>query len=109
MPGAGRRGSWFLSDNSKRSLWWVFILSLAVSWLAGGCQPPQVPEYDATPDPEAIRVAYVDGNDLAIMRIDGTQTVNLARGLQPTDCAPYYISPDGQWIAYQQADGLYAQ
>lgn len=43
-----------------------------------------------------------------MMQIDGTNITLLARDLQPTECAPYYISPDGQWIAYQQAgDGLW--
>ncbi len=43
------------------------------------------------------------------MRIDGTEGADLGGDLQPTDCAPYYISPDGHWIAYQQADdGLWA-
>jgi len=39
-----------------------------------------------------------------MMKADGTDVTLLARDLQPTECAPYYISPDGQWVAYQQAD-----
>lgn len=42
------------------------------------------------------------------MKTDGTDITLLARNLQPTECAPYYISPDGRWVAYQQAeDGLW--
>ncbi len=42
------------------------------------------------------------------MQIDGTNVNTLARNLEPTECAPYYISPDGQWVAYQEAeDGLW--
>jgi Tol biopolymer transport system component len=38
------------------------------------------------------------------MKTDGSDSTLLARNLQPTECAPYYISPDGNWVAYQQAD-----
>jgi Tol biopolymer transport system component len=46
----------------------------------------------------------LDSNDLYMMRVDGTNVTLLARDLQPTECAPYYSSPDGRWVAYQQAD-----
>ncbi|GAB4540303.1 MAG: hypothetical protein Kow0063_29960 [Anaerolineae bacterium] len=39
------------------------------------------------------------------MRIDGTDITLLARDLQPTECAPYYVSPDGHWVAYQKMEG----
>ena|GEM_PF-2543371 len=83
---------------------WAVLLSLAVLLLAVGCEPPQVPEYEATPSPSALRIAYLDGGSLHMMRTDGTDITLLARNLQPTECAPYYISPDGRWVAYQQAD-----
>ena len=38
------------------------------------------------------------------MKTVGSDITLLARNLQPTECAPYYISPDGNWVAYQQAD-----
>jgi Tol biopolymer transport system component len=69
-----------------------------------GCSPPQVPQYEATPPASAIRIAYVDGESLNIMQVDGTDIALLARNLQPTECAPYYISPDGRWVAYQHAE-----
>jgi Tol biopolymer transport system component len=73
-----------------------------------GCQPPQVPEYEATPSPSAVQIAYLDGKSLQMMRADGTSITLLAHNLQPTECAPYYISPDGHRVAYQQAgDGLW--
>lgn len=99
-----RWGFWVFSDNWGRSLFWAFLLSLIVSLFVVACQPPQVPEYEATPAPSAIRIAYLDGKSLNMMRPDGTSVTTLARDLQPTECAPYYISPDGHWIAYQQAD-----
>ncbi|MEJ2558089.1 MAG: hypothetical protein P8186_18080 [Anaerolineae bacterium] len=83
---------------------WAILLILATSLLVIGCQPPQVPDYEATPSPSAVRIAYLDGKSLNIMRTDGTDITLLARDLQPTECAPYYVSPDGHWIAYQQAD-----
>jgi Tol biopolymer transport system component len=50
----------------------------------------------------------LDGKSLNMMQVDGTSVIQLAGNLQPTECAPYYISPDGQWVAYQQAeDGLW--
>jgi Tol biopolymer transport system component len=55
-----------------------------------------------------VRIAYLDGANLSMMQTDGTGSALLARDLQPTQCAPYYISPNGQWVAYQQAaDGLW--
>jgi Tol biopolymer transport system component len=99
------RGCWsFLGKKSGRSLVWAIVLILVASLLTAGCQPPQVPDYEATPLPSALRIAYLDGNNLNIMQTDGTAVTLLARDLQPTECAPYYVSPDGQWIAYQQAD-----
>ena len=85
-------------------LWLVGLVLLLIT----GCQPPQVPHYEATPLPSAVRIAYLDGNNLHMMRTDGTQVVLLTRDLQPTDCAPFYVSPNGQWIAYQRSnDGLW--
>ncbi len=84
------------------------LLILVAAGLTAGCQPPQVPDYETTPSPSAVRIAYLDGDNLNTMQADGTDISLLARDLQPTDCAPYYVSPDGQWIAYQQAnDGLW--
>jgi len=96
------------SGGSRRPFVLAVLLGLAVLALVTGCQPPQVPRYDATPSPSALRIAYLDGKNLHMMKTDGTDSTLLARDLQPTECAPYYISPDGQWIAYQQAnDGLW--
>jgi Tol biopolymer transport system component len=39
------------------------------------------------------------------MGADGGHATVLAHNLQPTECAPYYVSPNGHQIAYQQADG----
>ena len=84
------------------------LLGLVVLLLVVGCQPPQVPKYEVTPSPSAVRIAYLDGKSLHMIKTDGTEVTLLARDLQPTECAPYYISPDGQWVAYQQAnDGLW--
>ncbi len=101
---ADRRGFWAFSGNSRRFLIWAILLNLAASLLIIGCQPPQVPDYEATPSPSAVRIAYLDGKSLNIMRTDGTDVTLIARDLQPTECAPYYVSPDGHWIAYQQVD-----
>jgi Tol biopolymer transport system component len=101
---AGRRGFGVFSDNSRRSLIWAILLSLATSLLVIGCQPPQVPDYEGTPSPSAVRIAYLDGKSVNIMQTDGTDVTLVARDLQPTECAPYYVSPDGHWIAYQQVD-----
>jgi Tol biopolymer transport system component len=73
--------------------------------LMAGCQIPQVPDYTATPPPAAIHIAYLDGDDLYLMEADGSHSTLLARHLQPTGCAPYYVSPDGRQVAYQQAEG----
>jgi Tol biopolymer transport system component len=81
----------------------ILLVSLVVA-LFVGCQPPQVPQYEATPSPSAFRVAYIDDKSLNMMHVDGTEVTPLAHDLQPTECAPYYVSPNGQWIAYQQAD-----
>jgi Tol biopolymer transport system component len=84
------------------------MLSVIVSGLIVSCSPPQVPEYEGVPSPSAIRIAFLDGSSLNLMKTDGTQITLLAQELEPTECAPYYISPDGQWAAYQQAsDGLW--
>lgn len=83
---------------------WGSLLSLVISGLLVGCEPPQVPDYEETPLPSAVHIAYLDGKNLNMMRADGTDITLLARDLQPTECAPYYVSPDGRWIAYQQAD-----
>lgn len=83
---------------------WAILAILFVASLIGGCQPPQVPEYDAPPLPSAVRLAFLDDNNLSVMDADGTNITILARDLRPTECAPYYVSPNGQWIAYQRAD-----
>ncbi len=70
-----------------------------------GCQIPQVPNYTAPPSPAAMRIAYLDGDDLSLMEADGSHSILLAHQLQPTGCAPYYISPNGHQVAYQQAEG----
>jgi Tol biopolymer transport system component len=85
-------------------LLWAALAILVVSLLTTGCEPPQVPTYEAPPLPSAVRIAYLDGEDLDLMQADGSDAILLARNLQPTECAPYYVSPDGQWIAYQQTD-----
>jgi Tol biopolymer transport system component len=85
-------------------LFLILVLGLAVSWSTSGCQPPQVPEYEATPEPSAVHIAYLDGKNLKVMQVDGTNVETVAHDLQPTQCAPYYISPDGRWVAYQQSD-----
>jgi Tol biopolymer transport system component len=105
----GRRDFLGSFDGSRRSFVGAVLLSLALLLFVSGCEPPQVPEYDATPSPSALRIAYLDGTNLHMMKTDGSDVTLLARDLQPTECAPYYISPDGQWVAYQQADdGLWA-
>jgi Tol biopolymer transport system component len=86
-------------------LFWTILVFLAAAVLMAGCQIPQVPDYTATPPPAAIHIAYLDGEDLDLMEADGSHSTLLARHLQPTGCAPYYISPDGRQIAYQQAEG----
>lgn len=91
-------------DSSGHFSIGIFLLGLMASLFMAGCQPPQVPKYEATPPPSAVRIAYLDGKSLNMMHVDGTQITSLAHDLQPTECAPYYISPDGQWVAYQQAD-----
>ncbi len=101
---ADKRHFWGYSDGSRRPFVLAVLLSLALLVLVAGCQPPQVPKYDATPSPSALRIAYLDGKNLHMMKTDGSDITLLARDLQPTECAPYYISPDGQWVAYQQAD-----
>jgi Tol biopolymer transport system component len=85
-------------------LFLILALSLIVPWYTTGCQPPQVPEYETTPEPSAMRIAYLDGTNLKVMQLDGTNVVAVAHDLQPTQCAPYYISPSGRWVAYQQSD-----
>lgn len=108
MPKAYIWGLQRLSNNLRRSLIWSFWPSLAVALLAVGCQAPQVPQYETTPPPSAVRIAYLDGKSLNMMHTDGTSVTLLARDLEPTECAPYYVSPDGQWIAFRQAeDGLW--
>jgi Tol biopolymer transport system component len=102
---ADKRHFWVYSDGSRCPFVLAVLLSLALLVLVAGCQPPQVPKYDATPSPSALRIAYLDGKNLHMMKTDGSDITLLARDLQPTECAPYYISPDGQWVAYQQADG----
>jgi Tol biopolymer transport system component len=106
---AGRRDFLGFSGGSGRFFVGAVLLSLALLLFVTGCEPPQVPEYDATPPPSALRIAYLDGKNLHMMKADGSEITLLARNLQPTECAPYYVSPDGQWVAYQQADdGLWA-
>jgi len=85
------------------SLVWINLVTLAIAFLIVGCQPLQVPEY-GPPLPSAVRIAFLDQHSLNIMQANGTHITVLARDLQPTACAPYYVSPNGQWIAYQQAD-----
>ena len=104
--GVRKEGWGYLSflDKPGRSLIRTILVTLVVSLLAAGCQLPQVPDYEATPLPSAVRIAYLDGRNLNLMRADGSDTILLASDLQPTECAPYYVSPNGQWIAYQQAD-----
>jgi hypothetical protein len=86
-------------------LFWTILAFLAAAVLMVGCQIPQVPDYTATPPPAAMRIAYLDGDDLNLMEADGSHSILLARNLQPTGCAPYYVSPNGHQVAYQQADG----
>jgi Tol biopolymer transport system component len=104
----GRRDFLGFSGGSRRFFLGAGLLSLVLLFVTG-CEPPQVPEYDVTPSPSAWRVAYLDGKDLYMMKTDGSESTLLASNLQPTQCAPYYVSPDGQWVAFQQADdGLWA-
>jgi hypothetical protein len=101
---AGKRGFLAFAGEARRLFVWTVLLSLATLVMVTGCQPPQVPTYEATPPPSALRIAYLDGKNLHVMKTDGTDVSLLARNLQPTECAPYYVSPDGHWVAYQQAD-----
>jgi len=106
---AGKRHFWGYSGGLRRPFALAVLLSLALLLLVVACQPPQVPKYESTPSPSALRIAYLDGKNLHMMKTDGSESTLLARDLQPTECAPYYISPDGRWVAYQQADdGLWA-
>jgi Tol biopolymer transport system component len=84
--------------------WATILLILVACLLLSACQIPQVPEYAEPPRASDVWVAYLDGLTLTIIRADGTNVIPLARNLQPTECAPYYVSPNGQWIAYQQAN-----
>jgi Tol biopolymer transport system component len=86
-------------------LFWTILALLVAAALMAGCQIPQVPDYTATPPPAAMRIAYLDGDDLNLMEADGSHSTLLARHLQPTGCAPYYVSPNGHQVAYQQAEG----
>jgi len=113
MPGAikpngarrvDERGFWRQKNGPGRLSAWSTLFGIVLSLSIGGCQLPQVPEYKTPPPPSAVRIAYLDSSDLHMMQVDGTDVTSLANNLQPTQCAPYYVAPDGHWIVYQQAD-----
>ena len=84
----------------------VLMLGLGGVLSSLGCEAPAVP--DLTPVlPSAVKIAYVHGGEFWTMNLDGQEPMLVAQGLElrPGGCYPYYISPDGHWVAYQTADG----
>jgi Tol biopolymer transport system component len=80
----------------------VFLALLLAGTLNAGCEPPQRP---ARLSPLATWIAYLDGDALWIVHPDGSEQTQVATGLARNACIPYYVSPDGHWVAYDSTGG----
>ena len=90
----------------------IFIVIALVAGLSGvlsslSCEVPAVPQYPTPVLPSTVKIAYLHSGELWTMNLDGQEPMLVAQGLElrPGGCHPYYISPDGHWVAYQTADG----
>lgn len=80
---------------------------IALLGLSLGCQVPFAPQPTGPMPLEAVKVAYLNGNELWTMNWDGSAPMQVATGLQfqSFGCKPYYISPNGRLVAYQTSEG----
>jgi Tol biopolymer transport system component len=79
-------------------------LAIVLGVISTACKPPKPPEYEAPPPPSAVHIAYLQEDELWVAKTDGTESRKIAENLVSTECAPYYLSPDGRWVAYQTTD-----
>jgi Tol biopolymer transport system component len=85
----------------------TLLAGATVALLGAGCQELIVsgPPADISAADRAARMAYLDSDRLWVLDLEEDISVRVATGVEPSPCAPYYVSPDGEWVAYLSADG----
>ncbi len=99
----------------RKKKWIAERIAIAAALIVGlggilsslGCEMPAVPVYTTPVLPSAVKIAYLRGDELWTMNLDGQEPMLVAQRLElrPGGCYPYYISPDGHLVAYQTTDG----
>jgi len=85
----------------------TLLAGATLALLGTGCQELIVsgPPAAISAADRAARMAYLDGDRLWVLNLEEDISVRVATGVEPGPCAPYLVSPDGEWIAYLSADG----
>ena len=82
----------------------IIFFSLPLPTIQAGGHPSLTHTPQSSP---GARVWYMQGNELWAMNLDGSNAIQIGSNLRrhPFGCNSYYVSPNGQDVAFQLNDG----